>query len=195
MEVHPGTRSPREEGELEDGEICDDETDEKLLTQEGMRPRNANSTRCNRKAKGPVRTLPPMMGSSAQDFRVMMPFNVNRGPHLHGPFPPSHRQQIGPSGPDRLLPGPDCNPSPRSSFWERSHHTLGRLRNRGKTINEGRGDWARGARGDGGGGPRENGRPPVTRYAFGDGHLNRKESPQRKRILWNFSKVIMVWTQ
>ncbi|XP_076119722.1 zinc finger C3H1 domain-containing protein isoform X4 [Alosa pseudoharengus] len=190
MEVNLGSRSPREEGELEDGEICDDETEEKLLTQEGMRPRNANSTRCNRKSKGPVRTLPPMMGSPAQDFRVMMPFNVNRGPHLHGPFPPSHRQQIGPSGPDRLLPGQDCNPSPRSSFWERSHHTLGRLRNRAnvKTINEGRGDWARGGRGDGGGGPRENGRPPVSRYAFGDSqyafgdsHLNRKVSPQRKQ--------------
>ncbi|XP_031421213.1 zinc finger C3H1 domain-containing protein isoform X2 [Clupea harengus] len=179
MEVNSGTRSPREEGELEDGEICDDETDEKLLPQEGMRPRNANSTRCNRKSKGPVRTLPPMMGSPAQDFRVMMPFN--RGPHLHGPFPPSHRQQIGPSGPDRLLPGQDCDPSPRSSFWERSHTTLGRLRNRGKTINDGRGDWARGGRGDGGGGPRENGRPPVSRYAFGDSHLNRKESPQRKQ--------------
>ncbi|XP_062403840.1 zinc finger C3H1 domain-containing protein isoform X2 [Sardina pilchardus] len=190
MEVNLGSRSPREEGELEDGEICDDETEEKLLTQEGMRPRHANSTRCNRKSKGPVRTLPPMMGSPAQDFRVMMPFNVNRGPHLHGPFPNSHRQQIGPSGPDRLLPGQDCSPSPRSSFWERSHHTLGRLRNRGnvKMINEGRGDWARGGRGDGGGGPRENGRPPVSRYAFGDSqyafgdnHLNRKVSPQRKQ--------------
>ncbi|KAL2094014.1 hypothetical protein ACEWY4_011326 [Coilia grayii] len=178
MDVNVGTQSPREEGELEDGEICDDETDEKLLTREGTRPRNANSTRFNRKCKGPVRTLPPIIGSPAQDFRVMMPFN--RVPHLHGPFPPSHRQQIGPSGPDRLLPGEECDPSQRSSFWERSHHTLGKLRNRGKTTNDGRGDWARGGR-DGAGGPRENGRPLVSRYAFGDSHLNRKESPQRKQ--------------
>ncbi|XP_063053337.1 zinc finger C3H1 domain-containing protein isoform X2 [Engraulis encrasicolus] len=180
MDVNPGTQSPREEGELEDGEICDDETDEKQLTREGMRPRNANSTRPNRKCKGPVRTLPPPMGSQAQDFRVMMPFN--RVPHLHGHFPPMHRQQIGPSGPDRLLPGEECDQSQRSSFWERSHHTFGKLRNRGgKPVNDGRGDWARGGRGDGVGGPRENGRPPVSRYAFGDSHVNRKESPQRKQ--------------
>ncbi|XP_028843064.1 zinc finger C3H1 domain-containing protein isoform X2 [Denticeps clupeoides] len=162
-------RSPREESELEDGEICDDETEEKQhqqppppLTQQDTRPGIPNPARGKRKPPGPPRTRPQAAG-----FRVLMPF-PNRGPHLHGPFPPGHRPQIGPSGPDRTPPGQDCEPSPRSSFWERSHVTLGRLR--------GRGSWGRG-----GGGGREVGRPPGSRYPFGENHPVRKDSPQRKQ--------------
>ncbi|XP_030626028.1 zinc finger C3H1 domain-containing protein [Chanos chanos] len=178
MDLNSNCRSPREEGELEDGEICDDETDEKQLSEQGMRPSSTNtgsSIRCSRKPKSAPRNQIPIMGP-AQDFRAMMPFN--RATPLHGPFPPCHRQQIGPSGPDRLQSGQSCDPSPRSSFWERSHNTLGRFKYRGKS-NEGRGDWGRG-----GGVGRENGRPPQGRFLFGDNHANRNDSPTRKQKLF-----------
>ncbi|KAG7454687.1 hypothetical protein MATL_G00262480 [Megalops atlanticus] len=184
MELNSSGHSPREEGELEDGEICDDDTDEKLLLPWDKRPASVGATdpaRCMRKSKPSARTLPPVLGAPpGPDFRVKMPFN--RGPHPHPPFPPGHRQQGGPSGPDRPPPGQHCDAGPRSSFWERSHTALGRLRYRGKP-HDGRGDWGRLGWGDGGGG-RETGRPPPGRFAFGENHGNRKESPSRKQKLF-----------
>ncbi|KAJ8411244.1 hypothetical protein AAFF_G00172500 [Aldrovandia affinis] len=182
-ELHSSGQSPREEGELEDGEICDDDTDEKLLLPWSKRPTStssatSNSARCTRKSKTQSRALPPLLGvPPGQDFRLKNPFS--RGPHPHPLFPPGHRQSGGPSGPDRPLSGQHCDASPRSSFWERSHTALGRLRYRGKP-HDGRGDWGRGCWGDGGGG-RETGRPPLGRFAFGENHGNRKESPSRKQ--------------
>uniref|UniRef100_A0AAY5JWX4 Putative zinc-finger domain-containing protein n=1 Tax=Esox lucius TaxID=8010 RepID=A0AAY5JWX4_ESOLU len=168
MDTNSSNRSPspREEGELEDGEICDDDTDEKVLVRQ-------------------ARTLPPLMGGQPTDFRLLMPYN--RGPHSHNPFPPNHhRQQGGPSGPDRPPTlGPHCDQSPRSSFWERSHTALGRFRHRGKP-DDCRGDWGRGSWGDGSGGGREIGRPLPGRYGPGENHSNMKESPSR-----NKQKVMM----
>ncbi|TKS72888.1 Zinc finger C3H1 domain-containing protein [Collichthys lucidus] len=127
---------------------------------------NLTSTRTN---------MLPHMGHPPPDFRHMMPYN--RGPHGHGPFLP-HRQQCGPSGPDRppapspppLLPlppppglGPHGEPSPRTSFWERSHGALGRFRHRAMP-NGGRGNWNRGSRGGG------NSRGPPGRYGPGESH-------------------------
>ncbi|KAJ8002748.1 hypothetical protein DPEC_G00162170 [Dallia pectoralis] len=176
--------SPREEGELEDGEICDDDTDEKLLVQQGATrpssgPIKPNSSRNTRKSKQAARTLPPLMSGQPADFRLLMPFN--RGPHSHNPFALNHhRQQGGPSGPDRTLPlGPHCDQNPRSSFWERSHTALGRFRHRGKP-DDCRGDWGRGW-GDGSGGGRELGRPLPGRYGPGENHSNMKESPARNK--------------
>uniref|UniRef100_A0A8C8M396 Putative zinc-finger domain-containing protein n=1 Tax=Oncorhynchus tshawytscha TaxID=74940 RepID=A0A8C8M396_ONCTS len=174
-----------DEGELEDGEICDDDTDEKVLIQQDtMRPSstNNNSSRNSRKSKPSARSLPPLMGSQPTDFRLLMPYN--RGPHSHSPFPPNHRPQ---SGPDRPPPlGPHCDQSPRSSFWERSHTALGRFRHRWKPEDDGRGDWGRGGWGDGCGGGRETGWVPPGRYGPGENHSNKKESPSR-----NKQKVMM----
>ncbi|KAG5830578.1 hypothetical protein ANANG_G00312190 [Anguilla anguilla] len=193
MELNSSGQSPREEGELEDGEICDDDTDEKLLLPWDRRPNvtttssaTSTSVRCARKAKPSARSLPSMMGAPpGQDFRLKMPFN--RGPHPHPPFPPGHRQPGGPSGPDRPLSGQHCDTGPRSSFWERSHTALGRLRYRGKP-HESRGGWGRVGWGEGGGG-RGTGRPPPGRFAFGENHGNRKESPSRKQKLFGRNQV------
>ncbi|XP_029379104.1 zinc finger C3H1 domain-containing protein isoform X2 [Echeneis naucrates] len=172
MAVHRVGGSPREEGELEDGEICDDETEESVPFRrgEGSRPGGRGAARRTRKPHRHPPNMLPHPGHQPPDFRMMMPFNL-------GPFPPGHRQQCGPSGPDRppspLPPppghGPLGEPSPRSSFWERSHSALGRFRHRA-VPNCGRGAWNRG------------GRPPPGRYGSGDGH-GKTDSPSRKQKL------------
>ncbi|XP_054633204.1 zinc finger C3H1 domain-containing protein-like isoform X2 [Dunckerocampus dactyliophorus] len=130
----------RDETELEDGEICDDDGEDTAAVRRG----EGNS----RPGCGPARVpMQPYMVNPAPDYRRMMPYDV------HGP--PNHRQQCGPSGPDRphgtTQPPPMCGPGPRPSFWERSHDALGRFRHRAMP-NGGRGAWHRG--GWAGGGPR-----------------------------------------
>ncbi|XP_044049169.1 zinc finger C3H1 domain-containing protein-like isoform X4 [Siniperca chuatsi] len=187
MDLKTVSRSPREEGELEDGEICDDETEESVPIRrgDGSRPGRGAPPRARKPHQRPHNML-PHMGHQPPDFRRLMPYN--RGPHGHGPFPPSHRQQCGPSGPDRppaasppqpLLPpppglGPHCEPSPRTSFWERSHGALGRFRHRAMP-NGGRGAWNRGSRGGG------NTRGPLGRYGSAESHGIKKDSPSRKQ--------------
>ncbi|XP_045894569.1 zinc finger C3H1 domain-containing protein-like isoform X3 [Micropterus dolomieu] len=187
MDPNTASGSPREEGELEDGEICDDETEESAPLRrggDGNRPGRGAPPRARKPHQRPHNVLPPM-GHPPPDFRRLMPYN--RGPH--GPFPPSHRQQCGPSGPDRppapspppplLLPpppglGPHGEASPRTSFWERSHGALGRFRHRAMP-NGGRGGWGRGGRGGG------NTRGPFGRYGPGESHGCKKDSPSRKQ--------------
>uniref|UniRef100_W5NHC0 Zinc finger C3H1-type containing n=1 Tax=Lepisosteus oculatus TaxID=7918 RepID=W5NHC0_LEPOC len=168
-------RSPREEGELEDGEISDDDTDERQFVRRDKRPSsscNSSAGRFARKPKPGPRTLPPPpMGGPGLDFRMKMPFN--RGPHPHPPNLTGHRQQSGAGVPDRSLSAQHCDSGPRSSFWERSHTALGRLRYR--RPNDGRGDWGRGGWGEGVGG-RGTGRPPPCRLGFAGAPI-RKESP------------------
>ncbi|XP_044211807.1 zinc finger C3H1 domain-containing protein-like isoform X3 [Thunnus albacares] len=194
MDLNTVNRSPREEGELEDGEICDDETEESVPIRRGDGNRRGGGgcgapPRTRKPHIHPHKML-PHMGHPPPDFRLLMPYNL--GPHTHGPFPPSHRQQCEPSGPDRppsplplpppmpmplpLPPGlgPHCEPSPRSSFWERSHGALGRFRHRAMP-NRGRGGWNRGSRGGG------NTRAPPGRYGPGESHSNKKDSPLRKQ--------------
>ncbi|XP_040894448.1 zinc finger C3H1 domain-containing protein-like isoform X2 [Toxotes jaculatrix] len=180
MELNTVNRSPREEGELEDGEICDDETEESVPFRRGEGSRPGAPTRPRKPHQHPHNIL-SHMGHQPPDFRLLMPYNL--GPH--GPFPPGHRQQCGPSGPDRppsplpppLPPppglGPHGEPGPRSSFWERSHGALGRFRHRAMP-NGGRGAWNRGCRAEGG-------RVPVGRYGPGESHCNKTDSPSRKQ--------------
>ncbi|MFT7796706.1 zinc finger C3H1 domain-containing protein [Arapaima gigas] len=176
MELNSSGQSPREEGELEDGEICDDDTDEKQFPHRSARPigpSGVHPTRSGRKNKSQTRAPPPSAVPLLQDFRAKMPFN--RPPHTH-PLPPflaGHRVLCGPSAPERPLLGQLGEPGPRSSFWERSHGALGRLRHRGKPS-RGRGDWNRAFWGEGT-------RPPGGRFEFGENHTNRKESPVRKQ--------------
>ncbi|KAF7707780.1 zinc finger C3H1 domain-containing protein isoform X2 [Silurus meridionalis] len=124
--------SPREDGELEDGEICDDEAEEK----QQRPPQGARPGAASRKPKTSTpRSKPTGMGPG-KDFRSPPPL-FRQGPMIHGNFP------VCSSGPDRLEPS-----SPRTSFWERSHRALGRLRYRGRpgeNRGENRGDRARGA--------------------------------------------------
>ncbi|XP_060892208.1 zinc finger C3H1 domain-containing protein-like isoform X3 [Labrus mixtus] len=179
MDLNSKSRYPAEEGELEDGEICDDEAEDSvpLRRGEGNRPRGGAPPRPRKPHQHP-HGLPLHPALPPPDFRLLMPYN-------RGPFLPNHRQQCGPSGPDRppsppplLHPppglGPHGEPSPRSSFWERSHGALGRFRHRGMP-NGGRGNWNRGTRGGG------NMRGPPGRYGPGEIHGNKNDSPLRKQ--------------
>ncbi|KAG7276741.1 hypothetical protein CRUP_030358 [Coryphaenoides rupestris] len=119
------------------------------------------------------------MAHPPPDFRHLPPFDF--GPHLLGAFPPSHRQQCGPSGPDRP-PTPGLSPlhsdsNQRSSFWERSHNALDRFRHRAVPPG-GRDDWSRGMWDEDAG---ANLRSPSERYGPGELHSNKKESPPRKQ--------------
>lgn len=201
MNLNPVNRSPTEEGELEDGEICDDETEESLPIQRGDGNRPGRGGRPRKPHPHPHNML-PHMGHQPPDFHLIMPYNR---PHGHSAFLPSHRQQCGPSGPDRppaptpqpLLPlpppplalpglGPHGELSPRTSgFWERSHSALGRFRHR-VMPNGGRGNWNRGNRGGGGT------RGPPGRHGPGENHL-KKDSPLRKRILLTLFHHIIKW--
>ncbi|KAG7468900.1 zinc finger C3H1 domain-containing [Solea senegalensis] len=192
MEAAAESRSPREEEELEDGEICDDEADESVPPRrgDGNRPPRGAPLRTRKLRKHPHNML-PRMGHQPPDFRLLGPYSL--GAHGHGPFPPAHRQQCGPSGPDRPLSPPlpppppvtvqHGEPSPRSSFWERSHGALGRFRHRGMT-NGGHGAWNRGNR------------DPVGRFGFGENHgiktdsLSRKQKPPGRNHVTQVRKVV-----
>lgn len=177
-------RSPREEGELEDGEICDDETESlPILRGDGNRRGRGAPPRKRKPHQNSLNM--PQMGRHPPAFRHILPYNR---PHGHSLFPSGHRQQCGPSGPDRppvpsptpLLPLPPTaplslpglglhgEPGPRtSSFWERSHGALGRFRHRG-TPNGGQGNWNRGLRSGG------VNRGPCGRFGPGESQGNRK---------------------
>ncbi|XP_068595492.1 zinc finger C3H1 domain-containing protein [Brachionichthys hirsutus] len=180
MDLNTFNRSTREEVELEDGEICDDETEESLPLRRGDGYRNARGAppRTRNPRRHPHNSLP----HQPPDFRHLMPYNRPHGPGP-GPFPLSHRQQCGPERPPAsspaplLLPpglGPHGETSPRTSFWERSHDALGRFRHRAMP-NGGRGHWNRSSWGGG------NVRGPPGRYGPGESH--RKDSPSRKQKL------------
>ncbi|XP_035854738.1 zinc finger C3H1 domain-containing protein-like, partial [Sander lucioperca] len=191
MDLNTESRSPREERELEDGEICDDETEESVPLRRGdgngSRPlaaavaaaallnglenlTNARTTCCH--------TWATRRGLQTLDATVQPRTSRARA------VPLSHRQQCGPSGPERPpaasnaplpLLGPHGAPNPRTSFWERSHGALGRFRHRAMP-NGGRGGWSRGGRGGG------NSRgPPGGRYGPAESHGNTKDSPSRKQ--------------
>nr|XP_057931585.1 zinc finger C3H1 domain-containing protein-like isoform X2 [Doryrhamphus excisus] len=147
----------RDEIELEDGEICDDDGEDTAAVRRG----EGNS----RPGGGPVRMpMQPYMGNPAPDYRRMIPYDV------HGPL--NHRQQCGPSGPDRphapTQPPPMCGPGPRPSFWERSHDALGRFRHRAMP-NGGRGAWHRGGWAGCGA------RPQLGRYGCGENNWKQKQ--------------------
>ncbi|MBN3286315.1 ZC3H1 protein, partial [Polyodon spathula] len=168
MALNSGNRSPREEGELEDGEISDEDNDENQLLCPDKRPSssgNSNAGRSSRSCKPPPRPLSPHIGVPGHDCRMNMQFN--RGPHP--PKSTGHRQKGGPNGPGRPSSGPLCESGPRSSFWERSNSAFDRLGHRGR-WSAGRGD--RGERGTG--------RPPPPGRVGFSGSSNRKESPPRK---------------
>uniref|UniRef100_A0A3P8SVH0 Uncharacterized protein n=1 Tax=Amphiprion percula TaxID=161767 RepID=A0A3P8SVH0_AMPPE len=156
MDLNTKHGSPPEDGELEDGEICDDEAEESVPTRRGDGSRPGGAPR-SRKTHQHTHGLPPHLGHPLPDLRLMI-----------GPDRPPATSPT-PALPPGLVPHGE--PSPRSSFWERSHGALGRFRHR-VVPNGGRGAWSRGGRGG-------NSRAPPGRYGPGESH----GSPQRKRIL------------
>ncbi|MEQ2177879.1 hypothetical protein GOODEAATRI_008282, partial [Goodea atripinnis] len=183
-------RSKAEDGELEDGEICDDETEERAPPRrgEGRRPRGGARPRPRKQHQSP-HNIRSLLGPPPHDFRLMMPYNP--GPHLHGLFPPNLRQPDRPPAPPP--PGMSLPPLPpppglglhgetnnRSNFWERSHGALGRFRHR-VLPNGGRGSWKRGG-GLGGNNRGGHGRP---------GPVDIHGSPSRIRILYGSDRFIM----
>lgn len=169
--------SPKEEGELEDGEISDDDNAEGP-----PEPSNRGGS-----PKGPYarRRPPPDLRSS------LLLVSSRRFPHLRHQPPPelghlhSHgggyrlkeafRPHPPPSSACSRLP-PDSGP--RLSFWERSHNALDRFRFRGRPYRGG-GRWGRSR----GGNPP--GRPPGGGGGSGGYNSNQgwRESSPRKRIL------------
>ncbi|RXN16373.1 zinc finger C3H1 domain-containing isoform X2 [Labeo rohita] len=113
MEVNSGCPSPKEEGELEDGEIFDDEPQRQR--QNARPPRRARPGRpiMNRRARLPG----PMLNNSAP-----VPLRA-----VHPPFPSGLRQGF--------------ESAPRSGFWERSHGALGRFRYRAHRPPDWTRDW------------------------------------------------------
>ncbi|KAI5085816.1 zinc finger C3H1 domain-containing protein, partial [Silurus meridionalis] len=94
--------SPREDGELEDGEICDDEAEEK----QQRPPQGARPGAASRKPKTSTpRSKPTGMGPG-KDFRSPPPL-FRQGPMIHGNFP------VCPSGPDRVSEKPVGRAAPR----------------------------------------------------------------------------------
>ncbi|KAF7224923.1 zinc finger C3H1 domain-containing protein isoform X3 [Nothobranchius furzeri] len=188
MDPNTAHRSLAEDGELEDGEICDDEIEESVPVRrgDGRRPRGGARPRPRKPHKQPY--IRPLMDHSLPDFSLRLPYNP--GPHLHGPFLPNHRQlceqnvperppvlpaPLGMSMPQSPGPGLHCESSPRSNFWERSHGALGRFRHR-VTPNGGRGSWIRG-------GPGGNSRNPPCRHGPGESH----GSPSKKQ--WPLGRI------
>ncbi|ROL44841.1 Zinc finger C3H1 domain-containing protein [Anabarilius grahami] len=111
MEVNASCASPKEEGELEDGEIFDDEPQR----QNARPPRRA---RPNRPAMNKRARLPgPGLNNS-----LPVPLRV-----VHPPFPSGLRQAF--------------DSAPRSGFWERSHGALGRFRYRAHRPPDWTRDW------------------------------------------------------
>ncbi|XP_078424042.1 zinc finger C3H1 domain-containing protein isoform X1 [Cetorhinus maximus] len=150
-------RSPKEEGELEDGEI-DDDNDENVYpdsrsgSSSTPKPRPSNSG-----GSGPKTHRPQGPGNGLM-YRLKEPY---RG--FSQPPPP-------PLPPPALL-----GDSPRSNFWERSHGTFGRFRFR---EGSNRGRWGRGCPGAG---PRgcKRGRPGLGPTFIGSNNI-RRDSPPRK---------------
>ncbi|XP_042190993.1 zinc finger C3H1 domain-containing protein [Callorhinchus milii] len=185
--------SPREEGELEDGEIDDDDNDENLYPsarpvplpvpapvpipvpastpKPRPRPGSGKSDGPFQKPRRTANRFQPTPGSgNGLPYRLKEPF---RG------FASQHPASSSSSSSSLLPPPAMLGDSPRSSFWERSHGTFDRFRFR-EGSSGGRWGRGRGCPGPGDFGPRgcKRGRPgPAPVAAF---NSLRRESPPRK---------------
>lgn len=177
----PSRLSPKEEGELEDGEISDDDA-------QGAEGGGAASARpCSRRRPPPPGLRGGGSGGASSTRRFLRsrhqpPPELGRlhghgHGHGHGGYRPKEPFRPHPPPPaPRLPPGGHAEPSPRPSFWERSHDALDRFRFRGRPYRP----WGRWGRGRG----NPPGRPPGAGGgpSFGCGQGWREPSP-RKCIL------------
>ncbi|XP_051886701.1 zinc finger C3H1 domain-containing protein-like isoform X2 [Pristis pectinata] len=160
MELGGEQLSPKEEGELEDGEIDDDNDenfyrDSRLVSFSSPRPPGPKPHR-----PGSRLAAQPPSSSNGLSYRLKEPY---RG------F--SQQQQ-----PPLLPPPALLGDSPRSNFWERSHGTFGRFRCREGSH---RGRWGRGCPGPRG--CKRGGRPGLGAGPnFNSGSNLRRDSPPRK---------------
>ncbi|XP_053263313.1 zinc finger C3H1 domain-containing protein isoform X2 [Podarcis raffonei] len=185
--------SPREEGELEDGEISDDDNNDSGPPEPSSRDGGGGTT-----TKGPyARRRPPpdlrnsLLLSSSRRFSHLRHQPPPELGHLHGrgggggggyrlkePFRPHPQQPPPPSSScSRLPPGSHQDSGPRLSFWERSHNALDRFRFRGRPFRGG-GRWGRSR----GGNPP--GRPPGGGGGgggYGGNQGWREPSPRKSR--------------
>ncbi|XP_059508466.1 zinc finger C3H1 domain-containing protein isoform X2 [Stegostoma tigrinum] len=158
MELDVERLSPKEEGELEDGEI-DDDNDEnvypesRLVSSSIPKPRPSNSG-----GSGP-KSHRPLGSGNGLVYRLKEPYRGFTQPPPPPPPPPA------------LL-----GDSPRSNFWERSHGTFGRFRFR---EGSNRGRWGRGCPGAGPRGSKR-GRPGPGPAFIGNSNNIRRDSPPRK---------------
>ena len=187
--------SPKEEGELEDGEISDDDN---------SRSRSSSSSSSGGGLLPYPRRRPPppargggsggggggSSSSSSSSQQQLRNFSRSRHPAERGQLrgPSSYR----PKEPFRTHPPPGRMPSgslsessPRPSFWERSHIALDRFRFRGSRPYRGGSRWSRG-RGVGERGGKPGCRPPGgggsggAGSGFGSSQSWREPSPPRK---------------
>ncbi|XP_067906526.1 zinc finger C3H1 domain-containing protein isoform X2 [Heterodontus francisci] len=165
MELGVQRLSPKEEGELEDGEI-DDDNDENVYPDSRLIPSSTPKPRPGNSGSGPKAHRPgarlsaqPQGSGNGLMYRLKEPYRgFMQQPH---PLPP-------------LLPPPALlGDSPRSNFWERSHGTFGRFRFR---EGSNRGRWGRGCPG-----PRgcKRGRSGPGPNFIGNNNI-RRDSPPRK---------------
>ncbi|XP_072407776.1 zinc finger C3H1 domain-containing protein-like isoform X1 [Chiloscyllium punctatum] len=167
MELDGERLSPKEEGELEDGEI-DDDNDEnvylesRLVSSSTPKPRPSNIG-----GLGP-KSHRPLASGNGLVYRLKEPY---RGFPQQPPPPP-------PPPPPPALHGD----SSRSNFWERSHGTFGRFRFR---EGSNRGGWGRGFRGAG---PRglKRGRPGPGPAFIGNNNIRRDSPPRKPKFFGRF---------
>ncbi|XP_054044427.1 zinc finger C3H1 domain-containing protein isoform X3 [Rissa tridactyla] len=165
--LDPSGLSPKEEGELEDGEISDDDNNSfgPYGGGGGSEPGGGlvSSRPYSRRRPPPGLRGDISLSSSGRRF----PRSRHQPPpemghlHGHGGYRPkdSFRSHPPPMPAPRMPSGSHSETGPRLSFWERSHNALDRFRFRGRPYRGG-GRWgrSRGGGGDRGGNPP--GRPP-----------------------------------
>lgn len=190
--------SPKEEGELEDGEISDDDNNSQIRSRSSSTSSSGGGLLPYPRRRPPH---PPRGGgsgggggsssSSSSSQQQLRNFSRSRHPsergHLRG------HSSYRPKEPFRTHPPPVRMPSsslsessPRPSFWERSHIALDRFRFRGRPYRGGS-RWSRG-RGVGERGGKPGCRPPLGGGAgsgFGSSQSWREPSPPRKSCILN----------
>ncbi|NXN91356.1 ZC3H1 protein, partial [Rhinopomastus cyanomelas] len=164
--LDPNGLSPKEEGELEDGEISDDDNNGfEPCGSGGSEPGGGSSSSRPYSRRRPPPGLRGGISSSSASGRPF-PRSRHQPPpdmghmHGHGGYRPkdSFRSHPPPMPAPRMPSGSHSESSPRLSFWERSHNALDRFRFRGRPYRGG-GRWGRSrVGGDRGGNPP--GRPP-----------------------------------
>lgn len=188
--------SPKEEGELEDGEISDDDNNSQIRSRSSSTsssgggllpyPRRRPSHPARGGGSGGGGGSSSSSSSSQQQLRN---FSRSRHPsergHLrgHSGYRPKEPFRTHPP-PVRMPPCSLSESSPRPSFWERSHIALDRFRFRGRPYRGGS-RWSRG-RGGGERGGKPGCRPPLGGGAgsgFGSSQGWREPSPPRKSCI------------
>lgn len=191
--------SPKEEGELEDGEISDDDNNSQIRSRSSSTSSSGGGLLPYPRRRPPH---PPRGGgsgggggggsssSSSSSQQQLRNFSRSRHPsergHLrgHSSYRPKEPFRTHPP-PVRMPSGSLSESNPRPSFWERSHIALDRFRFRGRPYRGGS-RWSRG-RGVGDRGGKPGCRPPLggAGSGFGSSQSWREPSPPRKSCILN----------